>query len=218
MLCILLQQQQNQNKVGAEIEKFQKVIEKASVEKAKSVDWKKKTYRSTDSLLSMDEGSDSTSNSSSPPALPPKNRFLSTDNLSPSPPPALPPKRPSTNLNKRLSISTVCINSSESDCLTDGSVAERIKSFMNKAATNSSGGSTTELHLSSKQPLAKIRPRRSMMDLSLENEDSSATEEKPKGKIGDLPKELPSVRNLASIFTKKSPEPLPRKSIAKVSK
>ena len=56
------------------------------------------------------------------------------------------------------------------------------------------------------------------MDLSLENEDSSATEEKPKGKIGDLPKELPSVRNLASIFTKKSPEPLPRKSIAKVSK
>ena len=216
-VCILLQQQ-NQNKVGAEIEKFQKVIEKASVEKAKSVDWKKKTYRSTDSLLSMDEGSDSTSNSSSPPALPPKNRFLSTDNLSPSPPPALPPKRPSTNLNKRLSISTVCINSSESDCLTDGSVAERIKSFMNKAATNSSGGSTTELHLSSKQPLAKIRPRRSMMDLSLENEDSSATEEKPKGKIGDLPKELPSVRNLASIFTKKSPEPLPRKSIAKVSK
>ena len=166
----------------------------------------------------MDEGSDSTStsNSSSPPALPPKNRFLSTDNLSPSPPPALPPKRPSTNLNKRLSISTVCINSSESDCLTDGSVAERIKSFMNKATT--SGGSTTELHLSSKQPLAKIRPRRSMMDLSLENEDSSATEEKPKGKIGDLPKELPSVRNLASIFTKKSPEPLPRKSIAKVSK
>ena len=68
-------QRQNQNKVGAEIEKFQKVIEKASVEKAKSVDWKKKTYRSTDSLLSMDEGSDSTSNSSSPPALPPKNRF-----------------------------------------------------------------------------------------------------------------------------------------------
>ena len=57
-----------------------------------------------------------------------------------------------------------------------------------------------------------------MMDLSLENEDSSTTEEKPKAKIEDLPKELPSVRNLASMFTKKSPEPLPRKSITKVSK
>ena len=212
---IPLQPNQNNTKVGVEIEKFQKVIEKATVEKAKSVDWKKKkTYRSTDSLLSMDEGSDSTrSSTSSPPALPPKNRFLSTDNLSPSPPPALPPKKPSSNLNKRLSISTVCINSSESDCLTDGSVAERIKSFMNKA----SSGSTTEMHLSARQPLVKIRPRRSMMDLSLENEDSSTTEEKPKAKIEDLPKELPSVRNLASMFTKKSPEPLPRKSITKVS-
>ena len=57
-----------------------------------------------------------------------------------------------------------------------------------------------------------------MIDLSLENEDSSTAEEKPKGKIEDLPKELPSVRNLASIFTKKSPEPLPRRSIIKVSK
>ena len=36
--------------------------------------------------------------------------------------------------------------------------------------------------------------------------------------IEDLPKKLPSVRNLASIFTptKKSPEPLPRRSLIKV--
>ena len=91
-------------------------------------------------------------------------------------------------------------------------MAERIKSFMSKA--------TSEVHsnYSRPQPLVKMRPRRSMIDLSLENEDSSTAElEKPKGKIEDLPKELPSVRNLASIFTKKSPEPLPRRSITKVS-
>merc|ERR1719447_460150 len=132
------------NKVGAEIEKFQKEIEKANVEKIKAVDWSEKKKQvqsrrsaSTDSLLSMDGGSDSSSNLP-PPALPPKGRFVSSDNLSPSPP-ALPPKKNNSNLNKRVSISTVCISSAtcapnnyESDCLTDGSVAERIKNFMSK--------------------------------------------------------------------------------------
>ena len=84
--------------MGAEIEKFQKEIEKANVEKIKAVDWSEKKKQvqsrrsaSTDSLLSMDEGSDSSSNLP-PPALPPKGRFVSSDNLSPSPP-ALPPKK-----------------------------------------------------------------------------------------------------------------------------
>ena len=82
-----------------------------------------------------------------------------------------------------------------------------------------SKATSPEVHSNSRpfQPLVKIRPRRSMIDLSLENEDSSTGEEKPKAKIDDLPKELPSVRNLATIFTKKSPEPLPRRSIIKVS-
>ena len=81
--------------MGVEIEKFQKEIEKANAEKIKAVDWTEKKRMqsrrsaSTDSLLSMDEGSDS---SNPPPALPPKGRFASSDNLSPSPP-ALPPKK-----------------------------------------------------------------------------------------------------------------------------
>ena len=177
------------------------------------MDWNEKkranTRRSasTDSLLSMDEGSDS----SNPPALPPKGRFMSTDNLSP-PPPALPPKRMSHNLNKRVSVSSVCIGAnagSDTDCLTDGSVAERIKTFMNRNEDNKS----------------KIKPtRRSTLDLSTnDNEDSLeiqivkavAVSSTVPAVIEDLPKELPSVRNLASKFcsTTKSPEPLPRKSI-----
>ena len=148
----------------------------------------------------MDEGSDHSSNMA--PALPPKGRFLSTDNLSP---PMLPPKqgletrpsRPSTNLNKRVSISTntVHIINSDTDCLTDGSVAERIKSFMNNKLEQKQY----------KTSGIKTRPRR-----------SSETSQDPK--IGDLPKELPSVRNLAFMFSgqRKSPEPMPRNSLNKV--
>ena len=180
------------------------------------MDWNEKkranTRRSasTDSLLSMDEGSDS----SNPPALPPKGRFMSTDNLSP-PPPALPPKRLSHNLNKRVSVSSVCIGAnagSDTDCLTDGSVAERIKTFMNRNEADNK---------------SKIKPtRRSTLDLSTNDNDSldfvqmhaktTAPVVCPTAPvIEDLPKELPSVRNLASKFcsTTKSPEPLPRKSI-----
>ena len=80
---------------------------------------------------------------------------------------------PFSNLNKRLSISTVCISSatsdrphhSESDCLTDGSVAERIKNFMSKAQKGQNKkNDSTEI-----KPLMKLRPRssgRSMQDLS----------------------------------------------------
>ena len=147
----------------------------------------------------MDEGSDHSSNTGAP-ALPPKGRFLSTESLNP---PILPPKqhsssRSTSNLNKRVSISTntVHIINSDTDCLTDGSVAERIKTFMNhnleKTFKSSSG--------------IKARPRR-----------SSETSQDPT-KIDDLPKELPSVRNLAFMFSgqRKSPEPLPRNSLNKV--
>jgi len=187
--------------------------------------------------------------------------------LSPSPPPALPPKKHnSSNLNKRLSISTVCLSSaksgphhSESDCLTDGSVAERIKNFMSKA--NQKGQNTNKNDSTEIKPLMRVRPRsngRSMQDLSSINNnteepayvtptligkivpklqggvpvDSETSTPKATTKvltpkatttktnsvvIEDLPKKLPSVRNLASIFTstKKSPEPLPRRSLIK---
>ena len=63
------------------------------MEKSKVNNWherrKKSRSASTDSLLSMDEGSDNSSGINMVPALPPKGRFLSTDNLSP---PKLPPK------------------------------------------------------------------------------------------------------------------------------
>ena len=77
-----------------EIQKFQREIEKANMEKSKVNNWherrKKSRSASTDSLLSMDEGSDHSSGINMVPALPPKGRFLSTDNLSP---PKLPPKQ-----------------------------------------------------------------------------------------------------------------------------
>lgn len=202
------------SKVGVGIEKFQKEIEKAKDEKKKAMDARLKKAStnsrsaSTDSLLSMDEGSDNSSNSA--PILPPKGRFVSTDNLSP---PALPPKqRPLSagNLNKGMSVSSynIAAHNSDTDCLTDGSVAERIKNFMSKA---------TDQSLISK-PMMKVRPRRSMQDLStIDPKNNNADETKKE--IGDLPKKLPSVRNLASIFSvpKKSPEPLPRRSLNKVS-
>lgn len=176
---------------------FSVTAEKKGIEKAKAIFEKKSS--STDSLLSMDEGSD---NSSNPPALPPKGRFVSTDNL--SRPPTLPPKqRPNSLMNKRISASTVCINNiSDNECLTDGSVAERIKNFMSKASP--------EQPL---KPMMRVRPRRSMQDLTLMQDNNQQKQ------VDDLPKELPSVRNLASIFNvpKKSPEPLPRRSLVKVS-
>ena len=74
-----------------------------------------------------------------------------------------------SNLNKRLSISTVCISSgsqnNESDCLTDGSVAERIKNFMSKTQVNNSSPVGNK-------PLMRVRPRRSMQDLSIQNNNN----------------------------------------------
>ena len=82
------------SKVEVEIQKFQREIEKANMEKSKVNNWherrKKSRSASTDSLLSMDEGSDHSSGINIVPTLPPKGRFLSTDNLSP---PKLPPKQ-----------------------------------------------------------------------------------------------------------------------------
>ena len=206
-------------KVGSEIAKFQKEIEKSHKPNEK-VHKKASRSASSDSLLSMDEGSDNSS--ILPPALPPKSRFLSSDNLSQSDvqPPALPPKKqqPLSNLNKaktkvfsastRDLVSTVSINNSDTECMTDGSVAERIKTFMNKSIDN-------EQALNSSRPSLKVRPRRSMQDLSsaiIDNQNHPNGNKK--SSVHDLPKDLPSVRNLASIFShSKSPEPLPRKSI-----
>ena len=74
-----------------------------------------------------------------------------------------------SNLNKRVSISTVCISSgsqnNESDCLTDGSVAERIKNFMSKTQVNNSSPVGNK-------PLMRVRPRRSMQDLSIQNNNN----------------------------------------------
>ena len=143
-------------------------------------------------------------------------------------------------------------------CAGNGSVAERIRNLMSKAGKN---------QLSSSKPsLVKVRPRRSMQDLSNNNNNSepitafktslsanekslsssedcssssetTITKEKASVPIGpinqdaapigqntaafieDMPKELPSVKNLASMFTaqpRKSPEPLPRRSLIKV--
>ena len=81
--------------------------------------------------------------------------------------------------------------------------------------------------------LVKVRPRRSMQDLRNNNNNNNTDDDKgcsddaittTKAKkvssafIEDLPKELPSVKNLASMFnvSKKSPEPLPRRSLIKV--
>jgi len=201
------------SKVEVEIQKFQREIEKANMEKSKVNNWherrKKSRSASTDSLLSMDEGSDHSSGINIVPTLPPKGRFLSTDNLSP---PKLPPKQqtgnmqPSTNLNKRVSISTntVHIINSDTDCLTDGSVAERIKTFMNQKVYE---GQANKISSSGGNGI-KARPRRTS-ETSGSNQDL---------KIGDLPKELPSVRNLAFMFSsgqRKSPEPLPRSSLNK---
>ena len=73
-----------------------------------------------------------------------------------------------------MSISTVCISSatndrprhSESDCLTDGSVAERIKNFMSKANQKGQNNKNDSTEI---KPIMKVRPRsngRSMQDLS----------------------------------------------------
>ena len=85
-----------------EIQKFQREIEKANMEKSKVNNWherrKKSRSASTDSLLSMDEGSDHSSGINIVPTLPPKGRFLSTDNLSP---PKLPPKQQTVSQNHK---------------------------------------------------------------------------------------------------------------------
>lgn len=197
------------------------MIEKATVEKSKAMDWhdrKKATARrsvSTDSLLSMDEGSDSASQGSSVPTLPPKGRFLSTGNL--SPPPALPPKQRTSktncNLNKRVSISTNAVHiinaSSDNEYMTDGSVAERIKTFLNQSKEP----------LKPLRPLLKTRPRK-MVDVPdvvpvQDDQDYDREEQMSKELVIEA---LPSVKNLATMFSPiKSPEPLPRQSIAKVS-
>ena len=110
---------------------------------------------------------------------------------------------------------------SDTDCLTDGSVAERIKTFMNQKVyegqankiSSTSGGnkiSSTSTSGSGGNGI-KARPRRTTSESSGSNQDL---------KIGDLPKELPSVRNLAFMFSsgqRKSPEPLPRSSLNKVN-
>ena len=94
---------------------------------------------------------------------------------------------------------------SDTDCLTDGSVAERIKTFMNQKVYE---GQANKISSSGGNGI-KARPRRTS-ETSGSNQDL---------KIGDLPKELPSVRNLAFMFSsgqRKSPEPLPRSSLNKV--
>ena len=88
-----------------------------------------------------------------------------------------------SNLNKRVSISTVCISSAtsapnnyESDCLTDGSVAERIKNFMSK--TQNQGSQNNTNNPSPLKPLLRVRPRRSMQDLSNNNNNVEPLEAK----------------------------------------
>lgn len=179
----LLQESTSSSKVAAKeiVQKFQKEIEKANKDKAKVLEFneKKKANRrsaSSDSLLSMDENSDCSSSIKGPTILPPKGHFMSTENLA-LPAPKRPPK--ATNLNKRVSISTNAVHIIDNHYVSDGSVKERIKTFMDPTKAS-----------------------------------KKAVFDKDGKKIDDLPEDLPSVRNLASMFNpRKSPEPLPRNSL-----
>ena len=101
---------------------------------------------------------------------------------------------------------------SDTDCLTDGSVAERIKTFMNQKVYEGQANKISSSSTSSGNNGIKTRPRRTTSESSGSNQDLKI--------VGDLPKELPSVRNLAFMFStsgqRKSPEPLPRSSLNKV--
>ena len=101
---------------------------------------------------------------------------------------------------------------SDTDCLTDGSVAERIKTFMNQKVYEGQANRISSSSTSSGNNGIKTRPRRTTSESSGSNQDLKI--------VGDLPKELPSVRNLAFMFStsgqRKSPEPLPRSSLNKV--
>ena len=102
-----------------------------------------------------------------------------------------------------MSISTVCISSAtsapnnyESDCLTDGSVAERIKNFMSK--TQNQGSQNNTNNPSPLKPLLRVRPRRSMQDLSNNNNNVEPLEPKLAVNFGDL-----STSSTSPIMNKK---------------
>lgn len=197
------------SKVESEILHFQRKIEEAAVENSRAKDWerRKATLRSSsvDSLLSMEESSDC----HQPPALPPKGRFMSTEDL--LPPPKLPPKQ-RTSLTKKVSISTnavYIIGESDTDSCSDmgrkpynGTNLQPPKPLL-KVKANITDGPLMGV-------VPDVVPKPSQVLFKNESFKGSSPV------IGDLPSELPSVRDLATKFMpKKSPEPIPRKSINK---
>ena len=200
------------SKVEAEILKFQREIEKATSEKNRVREWQLRQRRnshsatpsgskarlgSMDSLLSGD--SDYSSGRSMqqhqlnasgalmpPPPLPPKGKYISSDNLSP---PKLPPKKKIHN------------NSAGSNSLKRVSISMQEVNIVGKSKTGS------EMNLADDEDSHESLE-------GDEDDDEEVVQDPGEESSDDSLATLPSVRELASKFMpKKSPEPVVKKAV-----
>ncbi len=204
-----------QNKVGKEIQRFQREIERMALERNRLEEWtlsrrhqhqqlqqqkrKPNFMGSMDSLLSAADSdyssaaaataTASSTSSSRPPALPPRGRFVSSEEL--RPPPPRPQKKRVSIAEKEAEIIGTPVMERRRPAV------EETPDLVPKAAESSS---VVVEDRESSRPLVTVTAAATASEYS---DESLAT--------------LPSVRELASKFlSRSSPEPTPRKSINKV--